>query len=154
MKSFLLIGAVSAAIPLFEVPAEELVELTDAPNGQVTWSQCSSSADVWTLDAEDSSYSPDPFGGGDTLNFDMVGSVSSPINVQGVHVTVKWGAITLSDADHALEQGTQSFDSDVDLTISFSLPSVAPSGSYTATISGYDSSSSSTNMCVKASFKL
>ena len=153
MKSAFLIGAVSAAIPLFEAPVE-LLELTDAPNGQVTWSQCSSSADVWTLDAEDSSYSPDPFGGGDTLTFEMMGSVSSPITVQGVHVTVKWGAITLSDADHDLEGGAQSFDDAVDLSINFSLPSVAPSGSYTATIKGYDTSSSTTNMCVEAKFKL
>ena len=84
----------------------------------------------------------------------MMGSVSSPITVQGVHVTVKWGAITLSDADHDLEGGAQSFDDAVDLSINFSLPSVAPSGSYTATIKGYDTSSSTTNLCVEAKFEL
>mgnify|MGYP006141509109 CR=1 FL=1 len=155
MKSFALIGAVSASIPLFEAPTD-LVELTDAPNGQVAWTQCDSTLDVWTLDAEDSSYSPDPFGGGDTLTFDMVGTVSESITVQGAHVTVKWGAITLSDADHPLEGGEQTFDSAVDLSIHFSLPSVAPSGSYTVTIKGYEfaDSASTTNMCVQTKFKL
>ena len=153
MKSAALIGAVSAVIPLFEVP-EQMIEISDAANGQVAWSQCDSSANVWTLDADSSSYSPDPFSGGDTLTFDMVGTVSSSITVQGVHVKLEWGAITLSDDDHPLDQGTQTYDSDVDLSINFSIPAVAPSGSYTATISGYDDDSSNTNLCVEAKFSL
>lgn len=80
----LILGQPALTIPLFENQG-----LADALNGdQVTWSQCSSSADVWTLDADDSSYSPDPFSGGDSLTFDMKGSVSSAITVQGVHVKV------------------------------------------------------------------
>lgn len=126
-----------------------------AINGdQVSWSQCDSTEGVWTFDASSSSYSPDPFSGGDTLTFDMKGSVSSAITVQGVHVKVQWGSITLSDADHPLDQGTQTYDSDVDLSISFTLPAVSPAGSYTATISGYDDDSSKTNMCVEAKFSL
>ena len=65
-----------------------------------------------------------------------------------------WGAIKLSDEDHVLAAGTQSFDSDLDLAIDIALPSAAPSGSYTATIWGYDDDSSNTNFCISAAFKL
>ena len=145
MKAALLIGAVSAAIPLFEAP--ELTEVTDVPNGQVTWTGCdASTGDGWSFSS--GSYSPDPFSAGDNLVFNMQGSVDGSITVTGVHVKLKWGAITLSDADHDLEQGPQTYDGSVDLTINFQLPGSAPSGKYVATVQGYDGSSSSgTNTC-------
>ena len=110
MKAAAMIGAVSAAIPLFEAP--DVVELTDLPNGQVTWSGCDAGSG-WAFSS--GTYSPDPFGPGDTLNFGMQGTVDGTITVTGVHVKLKWGAITLSDDDHALDQGPQTYDDDVDL---------------------------------------
>ena len=110
-----------------------LLEVSDA-DGMVTWSQCDDSTGVFTLDADATNYSPDPFGAGDTLTFDYVGTVTSSVTVSKVHVKVQWGAITLSDDDHDLEGGAQTFDSDFDLSISFSLPAIAPHGSYTATV--------------------
>ena len=131
-----------------------MIQISDAADGQVAWTQCDSDADVWTFDADSSSYSPDPFSAGDTITFEFIGSVKESITVQGVHVKVQWGAITLSDADHSLDQGTQTYASDVDLSINFALPAVAPNGSYTATITGYDDDTSKSNFCVQAKFNL
>ena len=150
MKAAAMIGAVSAAIPLFEAP--DVVELTDLPNGQVTWSGCdATSGDGWSFTS--GTYSPDPFGPGDTLNFGMQGTVDGSITVTGVHVKLKWGAITLSDDDHTLDQGPVDFDDDVDLQINFALPGSAPRGSYTAEVKGYEAPGTY-NTCAKASFSL
>ena len=135
-----LLGVVSAQqeIPIEFNPAKMsqdfgLLEVSDA-DGQVAWSQCDDDTGVFTLDADATTSSPDPFGAGDTLTFDYAGTVTSSVTVTKVHVKVQWGAITLSDDDHDLEGGAQTFDSDFDLSISFSLPAIAPGGSYTATV--------------------
>ena len=106
-----LVGVVSAQqeIPIEFNPAKMsqdfgLLEVSDA-DGQVTWSQCDDDTGVFTLDADATSYSPDPFGAGDTLTFEYVGEVTSSVTVSKVHVKVQWGAITLSDDDHDLEGG-------------------------------------------------
>ena len=159
-----LLGFVSAqqdlVIPIEFNPAtmtqefeKVLQQVTDADGDQVTFSQCDDDTKALTLDASATTYSPDPFGAGDTLTFDYAGSLTSSVTVSVVHVTVKWGAITLSDDDHDLDGGPQTFDTDFDLSIHFTLPAVAPKGSYTAKVVGKDDSGTSVS-CVNSSFNL
>ena len=151
MKAAAMVGAVSAAIQLFDAP--DVVEVTDLEGDQISFSGCDAkSSDGWSF--SEGSYSPDPFGPGDTLTVEMKGTVNGDISVQGVHVTLKWGAITLTDQDYPLEQGTQTYSGDVDLPISFSLPGASPRGGYTVEVRGYDDDSSNYNTCTEGSFSL
>ena len=150
MKSAVLIGAASAAIPLYKAP--ELVQVTDAPNEQISWRQCDSSAKfagIFQFDPESTTYSPDSFKASDTVTFDMAGSVEEALTVKGVHVDVLYGEININSVDHDLEDGTKKYNSDFDLSIDFEMPAAAPQGPYTVYVKGYeDSKAGEYNFCV------
>ena len=122
------------------------------PNGQITMSQCGDSFGVFKFDEAGSS--PHSVAKGDTVKFDLKGTLTAPIEVLDVHVDVKWGKSTLYTHDFTQDNTyTTTYDYS---PMSVAIPKIAPSGAYTVSIvgTGKQGGKSGNVLCVNASFSL
>jgi hypothetical protein len=101
--------------------------------GEVTYNQCSDSENKFTFDESMTTVAPYPVTKGTHLTFDLGGIVSSPMEVDGVHVHVNWNGTPLYDED--VKVGKE-FDSTVDIQFGWDVPSYAPSGKYEIHVTG------------------
>ena len=126
-----------------------LIAVTDG--GSVTFSQCDDDKGVFTLDTDATKASPDPLVKGSDVSLDLHGIVSDSIEVKNVHIHVDWNGSTLYDEDHAQDN---TYDSDLEYNLSWSVPSFAPSGDYDVVIKAYGDDASATLYCVEAKMTL
>merc|ERR1719473_1889024 len=119
------------------------------PPGVVSWSQCEDDLGVFTFDESSTTYTPDPIKKGTNVALDMHGIVSTAIDVKDVHVHCDWNKAPVYNKD--LPGGH--FDSAVEVKAQWAVPSYAPAGTYSVTITGLDANKKKA-MCINAVFSL
>ena len=120
--------------------------------GVVSWAQCADSAGVWTFDTAGSTYSPNPFKKGNTVSFNLKGSVSSPMHIDNYSVAVSLNGKKIDTQTFA----GGDFSSSWSFAMSQKLPLITPSGHYdlVATGNGSAAGKSGVVMCATGSFDL
>ena len=103
--------------------------------GTITFSQCADDAHVWTFDEAGSTYSPNPFGRGNTLTVHLVGSETSPITVSEYDVDVYLGSTKISSETMPGGSYSSSWSMDIEQKISI----FTPPGTYTINALGVGS---------------
>ena len=128
-----------------------LLAITDAANGSVTFTQCDDDTGAFTLDTDATKSDPDPIVKGTDVALEMHGIVSDSIEVKNVHIHVDWNGSTLYDEDHAQDN---TYDSDLEYNLSWSVPSFAPSGAYDVHVKAYGDDGTTVLYCVDAQMTL
>ena len=122
-----------------------------AGGSAVVWAQCADAAGSFNLDTSKTSASPDPLTKGSDVALHLAGGLSSPIDINNVHIHVDWNGTPLYDEDH---KGETKYTDSVSYDLKWSVPSYAPDGKYVATITGVDNADGTKNdFCVSASFE-
>ena len=123
--------------------------------GEVTFDQCDDDAGVFTLDTKSTTSTPNPIVKGTSVALGLKGILSSGgFDLDNVHVHVDWNGSTLYDEDHKL---SKHWDSSFQYDVSWDVPSYAPGGDYSVTLTGHGKTSlvsDATVMCTHASFSL
>ena len=127
-----------------------LVAVTDAI-GSVTFSQCDDDKQTFTLDTDATKSDPDPVVKGDKVALDLHGIVKDSIEVKNVHIHVDWNGSTLYDEDNKQDN---TYDSDVDYSLQWDVPSYAPSGDYDIHVKAYGDDENTVLFCVEATMTL
>ena len=129
---------------------KQVIEGTPAPNatGVISFSQCSDDFGAFKFDAANTT--PKTLAKGSTINFDLKGAVTQPIEVTNCHLNVLWNGTNLFTHDYKQDNKyTQVFDYK---DLSWPVPSFAPSGHYNVTLlgQGVDGGKNGNVWCVNA----
>ena len=131
---------------------KQVIEGAPNASGAITFSQCSDSFGVFKFDAANTL--PHNVAKGSTINFDLKGAVTAPIEVTNIHVGVKWNGTNLYAHDYSQDNKyTQVYDYK---DLSWPVPSFAPSGHYDVSVvgSGNQAGKNGNVLCINASFDL
>ena len=125
----------------------------NAGTGTVTWGTCPQDFENFNFDESSSTYTPNPITKGSDLVFNIAGFVTEKLDQSKVNIDVKWNGTKLYNHDFVEDL---SFDSSYEYSLSFKVPSFAPSGQYDVVISsqGKSASGSGKAVCVTAQMQL
>ena len=121
--------------------------------GVVTYGQCSDDAGIFHLDKDNTSNTPNPVTKGSEVSLNLAGIVDDEMEITNVHIHVDWNGSTLYDEDHKQDND---YTSSYKYSLSWAVPSYAPSGKYAITVTGTGASSAGTGkeMCITAGMQL
>ena len=117
--------------------------------GDVTYSQCPDDLNEFTLDTDNTTNVPAPAVKGSDVALKLAGIVSAQMEVTNVHVHVDWNGATLYDEDHAQDN---MYTSSYNYSLSWSIPSYAPSGAYDIHLTG--TGPQGKEICIEAKMSL
>ena len=119
---------------------------------KVAWSQCGDDKNVFTLDMSQTAAIPDPLVKGQDVKLHLVGALSDGIDLTKIHVNVKLNGFPLYNHDDT--DAGKHYDDGIDYTYGWNVPSYAPPGKYSVTLTGVDTDGKSNDFCVAAEFSL
>ena len=122
--------------------------------GVATFSQCDDDAGAFTLDTKATTEQPNPMQKGQDVKLLLRGAVSENMEVSDLHVHVDWNGSTLYDEDIT---GVHDYTSSYSFDVSWNVPSYAPAGDYSVTLTGTgktDELPDGKVLCVNAKFSL
>ena len=117
--------------------------------GDVVYKQCDDDTGSFTFDADNTNNVPAPIVKGSDASLNLAGIVSDTIEVTNVHIHVDWNGSTLYDQDFSQDN---KYDSSYNYSLTWNIPSFAPSGAYFAKVVGTGPNGS--NMCITGAFTL
>ena len=122
--------------------------------GDVTYEQCDDDVGQFTFDGDNTYNDPAPVVKGSDVSLNLAGIFGDQGTMTNIHIHVDWNGTPLYDEDH--NQSTPIVD-DFKTSISWNVPSFAPSGDYDVFLYGYGDLSGQSNakiMCINAKMTL
>ena len=118
--------------------------------GDVTYEQCDDDVGDFTLDPSATRNEPNPVVKNADVKFILDGILSNPVHLDNVHIHVDWNGSSLYDEDNKEDND---YTDEVEVELSWNVPSFAPSGHYDVTITGTGKENENV-LCVKAQMDL